>query len=189
MSLCSPAKCGVRFRRVKDRLRQVLLIFQRKADVRSGVVFGLTGYEIPDAVGGLISLSSDSNEDIRDWSTFGIGRMITLDTPAIRAALYARLDDPCIEARNEAIEGLATRFDEAVLPVLIRELHDQVSIPLLEAAIALARPELCEALVAAKTGGLVVQTRHGFYDLSETWEKAMKACECQGPEAFEPAIA
>ncbi len=35
------------------------------------------------------------------------------------------------------------------------------------AAIALAKPELCEALVAAKIGGLVVPTPHGPYDLTK----------------------
>lgn len=156
------------------------------AHVRLGVVSGLSGHAMPEAITGLIALSSDSDGHVRDWATFGLGQMIATDSPAIRAALYARLDDPRIDARNEAIEGLATRRDEAVLPVLIRELHDQLALPLLDAAIALARPELCEALVAAKIGGLVVPTRHGPYDLTKTWAKAMKACGCQGLEAFGP---
>lgn len=159
------------------------------ADVRLGVVSGLSEHAIPEAITGLIALSSDSDEHVRDWATFELGQMITTDTPAIRAALYARLDDPCIDARNEAIEGLATRCDDSVLPVLIRELHDQVALPLLDAATALARPELCEALVAAKIGGLVVPTRHGPHDLTKTWAEAMKACGCQWPEAFGPASA
>jgi hypothetical protein len=159
------------------------------AHVRLGVVSGLSRHAMPEAITGLIALSSDSDEYVRDWATFGLGQMITTDAPAIRAALYARLDDPCIDARNEAIEGLATRCDGSVLPVLIRELHDQVALPLLNAAIVLARPELCDALVAARIGGLVVPTRHGPHDLTKPWAEAMKACGCQGPEAFVPASA
>jgi HEAT repeat protein len=79
------------------------------AGVRFGVVFGLSGYETPEAIDGLIALSSDTDEHVRDWSTFGLGQLIEADTPAIRAALRARLDDPCIDARDEAIEGLASR--------------------------------------------------------------------------------
>ena len=158
-----------------------------EADVRLGVVHGLSRYEMPEAIDGLIALSSDSDEDVRDWSTFGLGQLIDTDTPAIRAALHARLGDPCMTARDEAIEGLATRGDQSVLPVLIRELHEQVGVSLLNAAIALAKPELCEALAAAASEGLVVQALNGPYDLTKTWMKAMEACGCRVPEAAGPA--
>jgi HEAT repeat protein len=152
------------------------------ANVRSGVVFGLSGHEAPEAIVGLIALASDTDEDVRDWSTFGLGQLIDADTPAIRAALHARLDDPCIDARDEAIEGLALRGDQSVLPVLIRELHNGVGHQLLDAAIALASPQLCEALAAAATDGLVVEARHGPFDLTKTWVEAMRACGCQMSE-------
>ncbi len=147
-------------------------------EVRFGVAFGLGGHRTPEAIDGLIALSSDSDDDVRDWSTFGLGELIDTDTPAIRAALHARLNDSCFAARYEAIEGLATRGDLSVLPVLIQELHDGVARPLLDAAIALARPELCEALAAAAGGGLIVKARYGPYDLTEVWEEAMRACGC-----------
>jgi HEAT repeat protein len=153
------------------------------ANVRFGVVFGLSGYEAPEAIDGLIALSSDTDEHVRDWSTFGLGQLIDVDTPAIRAALHARLDDSCIDARDEAIEGLALRGDQSVLPVLIRELHNGVGHQLLDAAIALAKPQLCEALAAAATGGLVVEARRGPYDLTKTWVEAMRVCGCQMSEA------
>jgi HEAT repeat protein len=152
------------------------------ANVRSSVVFGLSGYEIPEAIDGLIALSSDSDEHVRDWSTFGLGQQIETDTPAIRAALHARLDDPCIDARGEAIEGLAKRGDQSVLPALIRELSTGISLPLLNAAIALARPGLCEALATAATEGLIFEALHGPFDLTETWADAMRACGCKASE-------
>jgi hypothetical protein len=75
-----------------------------------------------------------------------------------------------------------------VLPVLIRELHNNVALPLLHAAIALARPDLCEALAAAATGGLLVKALDAPYDLTETWSEAMRACGCQVSEAVRPDI-
>lgn len=148
------------------------------AEVRLGVVSGLSGYVESEAIDGLITLSADADEEVRDWATFGLGQLIPTDTPAIRAALHARLDDPCAEIRGEAIEGLATRGDRSVLPILIRELHIGVSQPLLDASIALATPDLCEALAAAQRGGLVIQASYGPYDLASVWIEASRACGC-----------
>jgi HEAT repeat protein len=147
--------------------------------VRRGVVSGLTGHAAQEAIDGLIELSADADEDVRDWATFGLGQMIEANTPDIRAALHARLGDPCDAVRGEAIEGLATRGDRSLLPFLIRELSEGVSAPLLNAATALATPDLCEALAAARDGGLVVQTTQpqGF-DLTELWQEARRACGC-----------
>lgn len=150
-----------------------------ETSVRFGVVFGLSGHDSQEAIDGLVELSADSDEDVRDWATFGLGQLIETDTPAIRAALHARVDDPCTAVRGEAIEGLATRGDRSVVPFLIRELLDGVSLPLLNAATALANPDLCEALAAARNGGLVVQEagKHGF-DLTEEWQESRRACDC-----------
>jgi HEAT repeat protein len=158
-----------------------LLALQNHADVRVrlGVVHGLSAHCTLAAIDGLIALSSDSDEEVRDWSTFGLAQLIDADTPAVRAALHARLNDPCINARNEAIEGLATRGDLSVLPVLINELHGQVALPLLNAAISLASPKLCEALADAAANGLVVEALGGLYDLKESWSEAMQACGCR----------
>lgn len=154
-----------------------------ETSVRYGVVFGLFGHRTPEAIDGLIALSSDCDEAVRDWATFGLGQMTDADSPAIRAALHARLDDPCFEARNEAIEGLASRGDTSVLPALIRELQSGVALPLLDAAIALGRTELCEALISTAASGLVVQARYGPYDLTDSWAEAMRACGCLKPES------
>jgi len=150
-----------------------------ETSVRFGVVFGLSGHDSQEAIDGLIELSADTDEDVRDWATFGLGQLIETNTPAIRAALHARVDNPCTAVRGEAIEGLATRGDRSVVPFLIRELLDGVSLPLLNAATALANPDLCEALAAARNGGLVVQEagKHGF-DLTEEWQEARRACDC-----------
>jgi HEAT repeat protein len=59
-------------------------------DVRYAVVLGLLGHEDGRAVRALIELSADTDADVRDWATFGLGQQIELDTPEIREALYAR---------------------------------------------------------------------------------------------------
>lgn len=148
------------------------------ADVRFGVMAGLSKHDVPEAIDGLIDLSADDDDDVRDWATFGLGQLIESDTPAIRAALRARLDDPYLNARNEAIEGLAVRGDRSVVPVLIEELRQQVAAPLLDAAIALATPDLCDALAAAADGGLVWEAGDQRYDLTDHWREARQACGC-----------
>lgn len=149
------------------------------ASVRFSVVFGLSGHDSRQAIDGLIELSADADEDVRDWATFGLGQLIETNTPAIRAALHARIADPCDAVRDEAIEGLATRGDRSVVPFLVRELLDGVSLPLLNAATALATPDLCEALAAARNGGLVVHAAGTQgYDLTQEWQEARRACNC-----------
>ncbi|TDR87187.1 HEAT repeat protein [Enterovirga rhinocerotis] len=137
------------------------LMSHRDPNVRSGVVHGLSGHEDDAAIEGLIALSEDPADRVRDWATFELGQVIEMDTPTIRAALHARLDDACHDVRNEAIEGLARRGDRSVLPFLIRELEAGVALPLLDAATMLATPELCEALAATQKGGLVIGAKHG----------------------------
>ena len=75
-----------------------------------------------------------------------------------------------------------------MLHVLIRELQSGVALPLLDAATALASPDLCDALAKAAKDGLVVQAFHGPYDLSERWKEAMRACGCQAPVGDEQRL-
>lgn len=153
-----------------------------EAAVRFGVMSGLSrhlGPHAPPAVlDALIALSADSDEDVRDWATFALGEHVEIDTPTVRAALHARLDDPYVEARHEAIEGLAKRGDPLVLPVLIRELCRGVAPKLLDAAAALATPDLCDALAAAGRDGAIFQAHHGPVDLTDDWLEAKRACGC-----------
>jgi HEAT repeat protein len=124
--------------------------------VRSGVVSGLLTREDDDSVATLIRLSADEDFNVRDWATFGLGKQIDLDRPAIRDALAARLDDPDGPTRGEALVGLAIRRDERVVPALLAALamdedefgerYDLV----LEAADELADPRLLPALLARR---------------------------------------
>jgi HEAT repeat protein len=62
----------------------------------------------PAAVAALIELSGDVDTEVRDWAVFGLGELLEIDTPALRAALTARLADlPAIAVR--ARDGLNRR--------------------------------------------------------------------------------
>jgi HEAT repeat protein len=119
------------------------------AAIRFGVVFGLLGQEDERAIQTLITLSRDDDEEVRDWATCGLGTLSQTDTPALRAALVARLSDPHDDTRAEALVGLARRGDERVVPYVLRELQsDCVGTLAVEAAKELAEPRLHAALVA-----------------------------------------
>ena len=92
----------------------------KEAKVRLGVVLGLTPHAALDA---LIALSADPDDEVRNWATFGLGSQATSDTPALRDALVARLEDAHAEVRGEALVGLAERKDPRVLEALRRELQ------------------------------------------------------------------
>jgi methionyl-tRNA formyltransferase len=101
-----------------------LLRLRRHPDaiVRDGVVAALAGREDGLATDALIELSGDPDGEIRDWATFALGALAPQDSPELRDALVARLDDTGAEARIEAVHGLALRGDaravEAALALL-----------------------------------------------------------------------
>ncbi len=157
----------------------VLTLRQHPDDcVRYSVVHALSRYDDERAIDGLIELSTDSDGIVRDWATFGLGSLISTDTPAIRAALHARLNDTDPYAQNEAIEGLIRRRDPCVIPTVARELRWRVTHDLLYAAERIASPQLCEALMTAADRGLTMEEDGTVFDLTETWQAAMQACGC-----------
>jgi HEAT repeat protein len=76
------------------------------------------------SINGLIRLTTDSSVEIRDWATFGLGSLTEQDTPAIREALLARLDDPDAAVRGEALVGLAIRQEQRVVEPLREALEE-----------------------------------------------------------------
>jgi len=95
----------------------------RDADVRYAIVHSLSGHEDNHAIQALIELSSDDDQDVRNWATFGIGSQIDTDTAEIRNALLARLQEADPEIRGEALVGLVRRNDKRVIAPLLRELE------------------------------------------------------------------
>ena len=104
-------------------------------NVRFGVVMALSGREDSISVRTLIELTRDPAGLVRDWSTFGVGTLIDLDTPRIRRILRERLADTDNETRCEAIMGLAKRKDRSTKGALLLELaSDRVTTLAFEAA-------------------------------------------------------
>lgn len=135
---------------------EIMLPFVGHADarVRAAVVHALLGLMDDRAIEALIRLSRDEQGSIRDWATFGLGTLLAnpaedtfLDSPSIREALAARLDDPHEDTRAEAVVGLAARGDRRALPVVLEALNGETFQMLyLDAARDLADPSLCVPL-------------------------------------------
>jgi HEAT repeat protein len=82
-----------------------------------------------------MQLMRDSDSDVRDWATFGLGTQSEADSEAIRGALFERLPDTDQDTRAEAAVGLAKRKDLRVLPVVLEELdRDEYGVLYEEAA-------------------------------------------------------
>jgi methionyl-tRNA formyltransferase len=79
--------------------------------VREAVAFALGGRRGEAALAALIELSADPAAAVRDWATFALGTLSEADSPALRDALAARLEDPDEDTRLEAVHGLALRGD------------------------------------------------------------------------------
>ena len=92
------------------------------ADVRMTVAWALPSFGLDDAaLAALRELSRDSDEDVRDWATFGLGQSEATDAATVEA-LFARTDDPNYDTRCEAILGLAMRHDPRARSLVDREL-------------------------------------------------------------------
>jgi hypothetical protein len=101
-----------------------------------------------DAVDALVHLTGDPESPVRNWAAFGLGQLGAHSPPA-RDALANLLDDPDPETRCEALAALAVAGDARALPALLQRLDsgDDLSLLDLEAAAALAAPQLHPALL------------------------------------------
>lgn len=95
-----------------------------EADIRFAVACALGSFpNNPKAIPALMILTSDADDDVRDWAVFGLGNLGDADSAEIRDAIFARLNDPNEKVREEAMVGLAKRKDQRVLPALIAALN------------------------------------------------------------------
>ena len=134
------------------------------AEVRLAVAFAIATVSpqplVPEARVALLRLCRDTDPEVRDWATFGLGTLSDADGPDIRAALLARAEDANREARAEALFGLAVRRDPRAVPHLIRALQSPFVVGLeVDAAAASADPRLLPALWALKQAGVADQLR------------------------------
>jgi HEAT repeat protein len=94
------------------------------AEIRFAVACALGSFpNDTESIRALLALTSDADEDVRDWAVFGLGNLIDADSAEIREALFSRLSDANAEVREEAMVGLAKRKDKRVLPVLLAALN------------------------------------------------------------------
>lgn len=136
----------------------------QSAEVRLAVAFAIATISSPplasEARHTLIRLSRDTDPEVRDWATFGLGTLSNDDSPDVRAALLARAEDAHHEARAEALFGLAVRRDPRAVPHLIQALRSpQVGGLEVDAAAAAADPRLLPALWALQNTGVADQVR------------------------------
>ncbi len=97
------------------------------AEVRLAVATALGSFTEQSTVQqALAELTRDSDEQVRDWATFGLGSLNEEDTPFIRATLWERVitEERESDAYGEAVVGLAERGDDRVLTAIQRELAD-----------------------------------------------------------------
>ncbi|GAA2641978.1 ankyrin repeat domain-containing protein [Streptomyces vastus] len=94
--------------------------------VRRAVAVALCGL-VPashtEGVARLVALAGDADRDVRNWATTALAVLDT-DTPALRDALAALLDDPDPEVVAEAARGLAVRQDPRAIGALERLLAE-----------------------------------------------------------------
>jgi HEAT repeat protein len=112
-------------------------------DVRRAVVHGLMGHDDERAVHALVVLTGDEDPAVRDWATFSLGVQIDSDTPELREALAARLEDDDANTRDEAIRGLARRGDpRAIEPALAADSSPEIEEAIEQLAAATSDPRL-----------------------------------------------
>jgi len=106
------------------------------ADIRFSVACSLGSFPNDGlSVETLLVLMEDSDEDVRDWATFGLGVLGDQDSPEIREALYRRLTDQNEDVREEAMVGLGKRKDQRVLPTLFSAVNgSEIKVRVAEAA-------------------------------------------------------
>ena len=92
--------------------------------VKHSLVSALSTIEKDKAIDTLIKLSNDTDPDIRDGATFGIGSQVKTDHKKIRTALWDRISDNDQGTRFEAISGLARRKDHRIKEILKTELEN-----------------------------------------------------------------
>ena len=118
-------------------------LYHDDPEVRHAVVLALTGHDDHVAIYGLIALTNDPADHVRDWATFALGTQLQKDSPEIRHTLAARLDDSDEHVRGEALVGLAQRGDRRVVAALEKELAlDYVTHHAIDAAELLGDPVL-----------------------------------------------
>lgn len=150
-------------------------------DLRYAVAYALGGDSHPLSVRTLIRLMEDPDRDVRNWATFGLGSLgdpKKNDSPQIREAFIKRLGDTCLDARGEAMAGIARRKDERVIDIIQRELRGpDPSNYILSAAFEFGNPVFYPALEKLWRGIKCHGKKHSWWCMDLQF--AIKACTPQ----------
>jgi hypothetical protein len=96
----------------------------------------------------LIAMTRDDDCSNRDWATMLLAQE-EADTPAIRTALLAAVEDDDDVVRAEALLGIARRDPQLALPYALKALSaESACMAVFEAATLIADPALVESLRA-----------------------------------------
>jgi len=108
-------------------------------DVRFALALALPrAHDSTNASQLILTLMADSERDVRNWATFAFNNGLEgEDSPVIRDALFARVNDWDNDTRVEAIQALARRGDVRALPPLLHELDGGTLTPAIEDAAVL----------------------------------------------------
>ena len=99
-------------------------------DIRFAAAFALGCYPNDEqSVSTLLALMKDSDSDVRDWATFGLGVLGDRDSSEIREALLQNLMDADEDVREEAMVGLAKRKDLRALTAVRNTLQETYESP------------------------------------------------------------
>ncbi len=145
--------------------------------LRLALCVALGRCEAAAAIDALIRLAQDTEAEVRNWATFGLGTLREeADTPALREQLVRNLGDANDEVRGEALCGLAARRDPRALTHLLTSPNVLAwRVFELEAAKQLADPCLLPQLRALQAQAA---TRPGIYSYwQHHLEDAVTACE------------
>lgn len=173
----SSAAHSLGHRRSPDAIPHLLaLIGHPNENVRFGVTQGLSCHNDRRATDGLIHLCHDKAEHVRDWASFGLAEMCSLDYPELRAELHRQLLDENPEIRGQAFRGLAERGDRSCLDALRNELSGEFhGTWAFEAAGVFADPSLLDALALCRKSIGRDEPDYFYTNLDE----AVEACRTQ----------
>jgi HEAT repeat protein len=129
----------------------------------------------PIAIRTLITLSGDTDEEVRNWSTFALATLtnnenLLVDLPEIRETLYARMYDKYDIVRYEAFRGLVDRNDERVVEEILTEIltetiDDVFADAIINAGIKFGDSRILPALLWIKEYGVYwLDTHHDMND-------------------------
>jgi len=120
-------------------------------DARMAAAYSLGSRDDEIAVQSKIVLSRDTDDDVRNWATFGLHLCMEEDSECredVANALCDRVTDPFDEAKYEAIEGLSKCKDPRVIQPLIEALEaEEVWDIAIEAAERMGDPALYPSLI------------------------------------------